>query len=233
MKKRFTLIELLVVIAIIAILAAMLLPALNRARAAARKSTCINRMKQLGQGWQLYMNDYDVSVPGSVLTAANGYKFYWPWYLHPYVVTSGNPAVAGGEYRESSDIQNYYIKPRVGNNVFQCPAVDIKEGYEKYPTYKLNYHSPTKLEHSGNGSARYRNRATTLLFMEGDFNDNYAWRLTRTWGDGIYAHAQGTHQGLNNIACYDGHVETLKPVIMSSGIWGCPGSLPQFNDYWN
>jgi len=62
-KKGFTLIELLVVIAIIAILAAMLLPALARAKEQARRRVCLNNLKQLGIMLQIYANDWDGWFP--------------------------------------------------------------------------------------------------------------------------------------------------------------------------
>src|SRR4051812_33935255 len=62
-KRAFTLAELLVVIAIIAILAALLLPALTRSKQKAWQTTCQNNIRQLQLGWTMYANDHDDALP--------------------------------------------------------------------------------------------------------------------------------------------------------------------------
>lgn len=61
-SKGFTLIELLVVIAIIAVLMAMLMPALNRAREQGKRAACLNNLRQLGLAWILYADDNENKI---------------------------------------------------------------------------------------------------------------------------------------------------------------------------
>jgi prepilin-type N-terminal cleavage/methylation domain-containing protein len=104
----FTLIELLIVIAIIAILAAILFPVFARAREAARKSSCISNLKQIGTGLMMYVQDYDEIYPVINQEADN--------------IPGEQPHVHGGlkdTYPFLADVIQPYVK---NEGVFRCPT---------------------------------------------------------------------------------------------------------------
>jgi len=101
-NKGFTLIELLVVIAIIALLASILLPVFGKAREKARQTTCSSNLKQLGQAFAMYVQDYDEVFPPYYYTGMN-------WY----------DMLASGKYA-----------PRYARTtLYQCPDSDQTIGY--------------------------------------------------------------------------------------------------------
>ena len=226
MKKNFfTLIELLVVIAIIAILAAMLLPALQQAREQGKISTCVNNLKQCGMFAQNYASDNKDWAPFAYRKDAS-YSGYAPsdvgaWYclLAPY---------AGYKIRNWYILSNYQGKqsPIRKTLVFSCPSKKLKyfndQGGKVDYTMSINSKGPYKVPHP-TGKNAYQ-----LKWSKVRRPGKMAWVLDTRSSNGSsksinlnpgsnFAGAEFAHKGgtITPIVHMDGHTQTYVPAHMS------------------
>ena len=217
--QSFTLIELLIVVAIIAILAAMLLPALNQARERGRAASCINNLKQLGTGVLLYTADHADFLPPIQGSASGSYPCWTNALMGPNLKVSASAIYTSGVWMKTGRYaQNtlfhcpsmtgrydltgtetgggagwWIIKPHYGINshLYQVARLQsFKLGYFKSPSLKILLADTWQQEASG------------LAMEENGF---FRWQVDsfQNTGFGIVA---GRHQKSANALHLDGHV---------------------------
>jgi len=120
-QRGFTLIELLVVIAIIAILMAILLPALNRAREQGKRAVCLNNLKTLVLGWMMYCDDHAGNLPKAVATEDENYG---SWILKP---PGHYPVDALPEVQIDAVKRGVLFKYVQNVGVYRCPVAKSNE----------------------------------------------------------------------------------------------------------
>lgn len=198
--RAFTLIELLIVIAIIAVLMAVIVPALNRAREMGKRAVCLNNTKSLALAWTLYCSDQDGQMPSSRGIAASG-------WVRGLSGTYQNRPIEAPKEEQIAAIRSGQLYPYTNTEkVYRCPVAMRQEMRTYSASPAMNGYSPESgpIEKNVN---RMKQLAQRLLFID-DYGENWDamwyifWKEPRWWNPVPMRHGPGTA-----VSFADGHTD--------------------------
>ncbi|MBQ6473724.1 MAG: DUF1559 domain-containing protein [Victivallales bacterium] len=221
--KSFTLIELLVVIAIIAILAAMLLPALSKAREKARTISCVNNAKQLMLGIHLYVDANGDALPFGI----------------QYNTDEGSSSGRVARDENPTDFKGGYWRAAIWEHVqnrksFQCPSKPPKLSNGNFQHgYGFSYNTNNP-EGTGMPYVNYVQACRAVMLIRAhpypsrsfyfacqrDQGNSFIYSAIKlknheSWTNGYYGNLAQMHGGGTVLGILDGHVETMKATALA------------------
>ncbi len=232
-NRLFTLIELLVVIAIIAILASMLLPALNQARAKAHQVKCLASLKSIGLGLTMYCDSFDGNLPPLF------YATMKPPFAQGAIMQA---ALGGGGYGENfgvkQDADN--LRKTAATPFGQCPAVpgDDAESKHYIGDYGGNaghvfasYPLSADAAEAQRKLPAFKSPSRTMAFIDCRYSNGkyanwyqYCTECSKKSGAGL-VQASWRHNGGANMVMLDGSGKWLKLAAVKANddnFFGCP-----------
>jgi len=210
--KGFTLIELLVVIAIIALLLAILMPALQRVKDQAKATRCLANLKQIGLAMHAYAPDYDYKVPRAEVrpnipgwtTKYKEQEMRWPILFMPYL---------GSVARDAEDY--YEIK------IYDCPSYPIKEQTVDYCTNAFDLDGTGKEYFGFSKLDEFPRHAKTIYMADYEYIPDRGHIKVITKDDAPNK-ARDRHESWVNCMFVDGHSGKMEALEMTVVDWGLP-----------
>ena len=233
-SKGFTLIELLVVISIIALLLAILLPALNRVKEQAKQTRCLANLKQIGLAMHAYAGDYDYLLPQAELRPGvavyTGIDMRWPVLFMPYL-----GAV-------SDNLEEYYEV-----QIFDCPSYPLKEQTVDYCTNAFDLKGSMTESFGFTKLDDFPRHATTIFMADYEYIPDAShikiilkddpvdvmkvkmqsldvWNMNHlpSAPDGSRRVARDRHKKWINCMFIDGHSGKMRPLELTAYDFGLP-----------